>query len=116
MGDLTADDCGRFDSYMAKWQRLLNLNDWRIERSGRRSKKYMCEVNFNDDARLATYTLGVNFGAAEVTPEALEATALHEMLHVLLHDALKADPASLEGVEHRVINVLEKLLTQGAHV
>jgi len=108
INEVTPAHCREFDGYVAKWQKLLNLSDWRIERGYRRSKA-MAEVSFNDEARLASYRVGANFGAAEVTPDSLERTALHELLHVLLHDLL-ADPT--EASEHRVINVLEKLLME----
>lgn len=113
--ELTPEDCEAFDGFVAKWQKILNLSDWRIERSGKRAAKNMAEVTFDNGARMATYRVGLSFGAAEVTPASLEATALHELLHILLHDMLEAEPAALEGAEHRVINVLEKLLIKGAH-
>jgi len=112
--EVTEADCEAFDGYVVKWQKLLNLSDWRIERSSRRAKKSMAEISFNAPARLASYRVGLNFGC-EVTPEMLEATALHELLHVLLFDLLVCEPAALEGVEHRVINVVEKLLLKGNH-
>lgn len=114
MNELTPEDCEKFDAYVQKWQQALNLSDWRIERSPRRAKKNMAEVSFDDGARLATYRIGVSFGAAPVTAFNLEQTALHEVLHVFLHEVLAADQQSLEGAEHRVINVLEKLLLKGA--
>jgi hypothetical protein len=115
MNDLTNEHCAEFDRYVVKWQKILNLSDWRIERSGRRSKRSMAEISFDRNARLACYQIGVSFGGASVTPESLEVTALHELLHVLLHDLIYAEPAALEGAEHRVINVLEKLLIRGSH-
>lgn len=109
VNEVTEADCKAFDQYVAKWQKLLNLSDWRIERSPRRTKRSMAEVSFDKEARLATYRIGVSFGAAEVTPDSLERTALHELLHVLLHDALD-DPN--DSTEHAVINTLEKLLME----
>lgn len=106
---VTDEHCQAFDTYVQKWQRILGLMDWRIERSSRRSKRAMAEVTFDKGARLASYRIGVSFGSAEVTPDSLERTALHELLHVLLHDALD-DPN--EATEHKVINTLEKLLME----
>jgi hypothetical protein len=106
VNELTPEDCEAFDKYVAKWQRNLSLMDWRIERSSKRSKRYMAEVSFDDEARLATYRIGVSFGSAKVTPDSLERTALHEVLHVLLHDLLGTPD---DATEHRVINVLEKI-------
>lgn len=115
MNELTPEHCAVFDRYVAKWQKILNLSDWRIERAGQRAKKNMAEVIFDNGARLASYRIGLTFGPTEATLAALEATALHELLHVLLHDLIEAEPAALEGAEHRVINVLEKLLIKGRH-
>lgn len=109
-----------FDAFVLKWQAKLNLGDWRIER-GRRPAKggAMATVEFDESARLATYKLG-DFGAEEVNPSSLEKTAVHELLHVFLHDLISlaqdrsATPEALEGAEHRVINVLERLLADKA--
>lgn len=103
-------DCLVFDAAVAHWQKVLNLSDWRIERSASRAKKNMAEVVFDAPARLATYRVGLSFGADKVTHRALMETALHESLHILLHDLINADPSAMESAEHRVINVLEKLL------
>jgi len=79
------------------------------------AKQAMASVEFNDSARLATYRLG-DFGAEKITPESLDKTALHELLHVFLHDLMMVatDPKSsdedIEMQEHRVINLLENLL------
>jgi len=102
---VTAEHLVEFDQYMREWQAVLNLQDWRIERSYRRSRA-MAEVSFNSGARLAVYKVGKDFGEP-VTSRSLKATALHEMLHIFLFDAI-SDPS--EANEHRPINVLEKLL------
>lgn len=104
---VTDADLLLFDEYVKKWQRILGLNDWRIERSSRRAKKNMAEVVFKDDAMLATYRVGLNFGSAEVTPDSLERTVLHELLHVRFRK-FKLDQS--EAIEHEVVNLLEKLL------
>lgn len=110
MNELSPIDCEKFDEYVKKWQDILGLLDWRIERSGKRAKKAMCEVVMDDVARMATYRIGLNFGAAEVSPATLESTALHEVLHVLLRDLMMSNEDSAEGLEHKVIHVLEKVL------
>ena len=80
----------------------------------------MASVEFNTTARLATYRLG-DFGAEKITPESLDQTALHELLHVFLHDLMTVaqDPKSsqdeVEMQEHRVINLLEKLLSRDSN-
>ena len=110
----TPEDAVYFASCVKKWQSILHLGDWRIEKGMKPAKQAMASVEFNEGARLATYRLG-DFGA-EINDEILEATALHEVLHVFLHDLMAAaqDPKSseeeIEKQEHRVINRLEQLL------
>lgn len=109
MNEVTAADCAAFDGYVQKWQRLLNLADWRIERSVRRPKKVMAEVLCHDGAMLATYWIGASFGSEAVTPDSLERTALHEVLHIRLRK-FKMDQS--EANEHEIVNVFEKLLME----
>ena len=110
----TPEDARFFALCVKKWQEILNLGDWRIEKGLKPAKQAMASVEFNESARLATYRLG-DFGAEEITNESLETTALHELLHVMLHDLLAAaqDPKSsqddIDKQEHRVINLLERL-------
>jgi hypothetical protein len=101
-----------FDNSMSKWQARLNLSDWRVERSKKRTKA-MASMWFDHGAKLAAYNTG-DFGAEEITPASIDETALHEMLHVLLADfaitLANTDNAVLrEAAEHRVVNTLEKL-------
>lgn len=113
----SADQALMFDQFVQKWQTTLSLGDWRIERGQKPAKNAMATVEFNQGARLAVYRLG-DWGGEEITPQSLERTALHELLHILLHDLIDAasDPRSgdeqLEAAEHRVINVLERVLTR----
>lgn len=103
-----------FSRYMRKWQRVLGLNDWRVERIRGRSTA-MAEVEISLPDRLATYRLGKNFGDAKVTPEALDSAACHECIHVLLAEfksicQSRAPDDDVMAAEHRVVNTLEKLL------
>ena len=113
----SADQARLFDMYMAHWQDVLSLRDWRIEPGNRPAKNAMASVEVNPPARLAVYRLG-DFGAEKITPASLKKTALHECLHLLLHDLIEtaanhgATPDQLEAAEHRVINVLERVLTR----
>lgn len=112
----SADQVLLFDQFVQKWQTTLSLGDWRIERGQKPAKNAMASVEFNDGARLAVYRLG-DFGAEAITPQSLERTALHELLHVLLHDLIEvaSDPRTsgeqVEAAEHRIINLLERVLT-----
>jgi len=111
----TPEDSALFAQSVRKWQQVLNLGDWRIEKGLKPAKNAMASVEFNEGARLATYRLG-DFGAEKITPESLDQTALHELLHVFLHDLMTVaqDPKSsqdeIEAQEHRVVNLLEKIL------
>ena len=116
----TPQDVALFAQSVRKWQQVLSLGDWRIEKGSKPAKAAMASVEFNTPARLATYRLG-DFGAEKITPESLDQTALHELLHVFLHDLMTVaqDPKSsqdeVEMQEHRVINLLEKLLFKDYH-
>ena len=116
----TPEDAAHFAQSVRKWQSILNLGDWRIEKGLKPAKNAMASVEFNEGARLATYRLG-DFGAEKITPESLEQTALHELLHVFLHDLMtvaqdpRSNPEQLEAEEHRVVNLLEKLLSKDSN-
>ena len=116
----TPQDAALFAQSVKKWQQVLNLGDWRIEKGLKPAKNAMASVEFNESARLATYRLG-DFGAEKITNESLDQTALHELLHVFLHDLMTAaqdprsSPEQLESEEHRVVNLLEKLLIKDSH-
>jgi len=116
----TPHDAAYFAQSVKKWQQVLNLGDWRIEKGVKPAKQAMASVEFNEAARLATYRLG-DFGAEKITPESLDMTALHELLHVFLHDLItaaqdqKTSIEQLEKEEHRVVNLLEKLLSKDSN-
>lgn len=116
----TQQDAELFAQSVKKWQQVLSLGDWRIEKGLKPAKGAMASVEFTESARLAVYRLG-DFGAEKITKESLDKTALHELLHIFLHDlmAVATDPKSsdedIEIQEHRVINLLEQLLTKGCY-
>jgi hypothetical protein len=116
----TPEDAALFAQSVRKWQEILNLGDWRIEKGMKPAKQAMASVEFNDGARLAVYRLG-DFGAEKITRVSLENTALHELLHVFLHDLLTVaqDPKSsqddIDKQEHRVINLLERVLSKDSN-
>ena len=116
----TPQDVALFAKSVKKWQQLLSLGDWRIEKGSKPAKAAMASVEFNASARLATYRLG-DFGAEKITPESLDQTALHELLHVFLHDLVtvaqepKSSQDEIDMQEHRVINLLEKLLSRDSN-
>ena len=116
----TPEHAELFSKSVKKWQQVLSLGDWRIEKGMKPAKAAMASVEFNDIARLATYRLG-DFGAEKITPDSLDKTALHELLHVFLHDLITVaqDPKSsqdeVDMQEHRVVNLLENLLTRDSN-
>jgi hypothetical protein len=116
----TQEEAQIFAESVKKWQQVLSLGDWRIEKGVKPAKQAMASVEFNETARLAVYRLG-DFGAEKITPESLDKTALHELLHVFLHDLMMVatDPKSsdedIEMQEHRVINLLENILTKDSN-
>ena len=116
----STEDAKLFAQSVKKWQQVLSLGDWRIEKGIKPAKAAMASVEFTPAARLAVYRLG-DFGAEKITPESIDQTALHELLHVFLHDLMTVaqDPKSsqdeIEMQEHRVINLLEKLLSKDSY-
>jgi hypothetical protein len=116
----TPDDAQLFAQSVKKWQQVLSLGDWRIEKGIKPAKAAMASVEFTPAARLAVYRLG-DFGAEKITPDSLDRTALHELLHIFLHDLMcvATDPKSsdeeIEMQEHRVINLLENLLSKDSN-
>lgn len=107
-----------FDEQIRRWQDVLNLKDWRIERGAKAARKAMASVECDPEAMLAVYRVG-DFGASEVNSESISMTALHECLHIFLFDLIASaqDPKSsqeqVDMAEHRVINILERLLHDG---
>lgn len=115
---ITPADADAFASFIAKWQALLNLHDWRITKRGNTAAKgAMADVAISAGDKLAQWRLGKHFGAESVDAYNLESTACHEMLHVLLAEfkevcASKPTDEILDGAEHRVIHTLERLLVK----
>ena len=116
----TPEQAQLFAQSVRKWQQVLSLGDWRIEKGMKPAKQAMASVEFNPTARLATYRLG-DFGAEKITPDSLDRTALHELLHIFLYDLLcvatdpKSSDENREMQEHRIINLLENLLSKDYH-
>lgn len=113
---LTEEQDAEFDLHIRAWQDKLGLNDWRIERGKGNSVGAMSKVKCHYQDRLAVYRTGNWSGV--VTTEALESTAIHELLHVLLAEltyvvAAEASSDIQYSVEHRIVNTLEKLLVKG---
>jgi hypothetical protein len=117
---VSPDDREAFKTYLLSWQDRLGLQGWRVHPSSKPATAgAMASVTCDHKARLASVRLGKDFGGEAVTPESLEGTALHELLHVLLYELCNQVEIGLEGealdsAEHRVIHVLERLLLKGS--
>ena len=114
---VTPEDAEKFAGFIAKWQTLLNLHDWRIQKRGSAVKGAMADIAISHTDKLAQYRIGKHFGADPVNDFTLESTACHELLHVLLADykeiaASKPTDEILQAAEHRVIHTLERLLVK----
>lgn len=114
---VTPDDAEMFSERVRHWQHVLGLHDWRIAVSPRRaSRKVMAEVaKFDLEQRSASIRLGKDWSGEAVTPEMLDKTALHEVLHVFLHELIEKakanqDEDAIGSAEHRCVNILEVLL------
>ena len=116
---VSPDDRIAFEAYLLAWQDRLGLQDWRIRLAKKNaSAQNMAEAKIFHVNRMANIFLGRDFGGAGVSPQTLEATALHELLHVFLCELVNQteygiDGEPLQSAEHRVIHVLEKLLLKG---
>jgi hypothetical protein len=112
----TPDDANVFWGYLDEWQVKLGLSDWRIDKSPKPSR-YLAEMtNWDWGQRKVTCRFGNNWRKTQITKANLEQTAVHELLHVLLHELISASKyggssdVDLESVEHAVVNRLERLL------
>lgn len=117
---VTEEHAQQFAAAVTFWADVLGLGDWRIVVSAVRSRrKVMAEVSkFDLEQRSATIRLGTDFGTS-VTARNLSDTALHEVLHIFLHELIQfAREDSVEedigSAEHRVINVLERVLSSAS--
>lgn len=115
---VTDEHAQQFAAAVVFWADVLGLGDWRIIVSEVRAKRaVMAEVfKFDLEQRSATIRLGKDFGPNDVSARALSDTALHEVLHIFMHELItfaQTDSAQtdIDSSEHRVINVLERVLS-----
>ena len=98
------------------YQTLLNLNDWRIENSGRPAGRgCLADVGVSPEDQLAVVSVGADWGSMPISEKTLNETAAHEVLHVFIRRLVDAaqsrDPSAIATAEHSVVVVLEKILT-----
>lgn len=114
--DLSDEQSKLFGLSLKKWQIRLNLADWRVVFGQKWARRgVMAEAHITLRDRLAEIRVGKS-GLAGATDHEIEATAVHEMLHVMLFElvTLARDPntsdENLASLEHAVITVLEPLI------
>jgi hypothetical protein len=111
----------KFREYIHKWQKLLGLQDWRLYVNYPTKETAMASTASQTEARMANIDLGMSFGGDVVNEYNLESLACHELLHVLLcplytaYASRNMSDTEKEGEEHRVVNVLEKVLMEKWH-
>lgn len=113
---LTEEEDAEFDLYINLWAERLGLDDWDFYRGLGKPKNVMADMVPHYKARYGKYRTG-NWTHIAPTSDALEKIACHEVLHVFLAELLVAFNESEDAdwqmsAEHRVINVLTKLLTK----
>jgi hypothetical protein len=96
----------QFSACVDFWANVLGLGDWRV-------------VVSDLEQRSATIRLGADFGPASVTARSLSELALHECLHIFLHEFKEVVQANVTqddilSAEHRIINVLERRLSDAS--
>lgn len=119
---ITAKDKAEFSKQLSRWQLLLGMGDWRVAHSAKPAAKgALAEVAMCDlEARLASIRIGTDWGAESNHPRRIEQLAVHELLHIFLHEFRMAceDPRStyehIMSAEHRVINTLTRILAGAA--
>lgn len=118
---VTEEHARQFASCVIFWADVLGLTDWRIAVSEiRANRRVMAEIyKFDLEQRSATIRLGRDFHYTPVNERSLSDTALHECLHIFLYELLQfARENNVEediaSAEHRVINVLERVLSNAS--
>jgi len=110
----TAEQVDAFFKYVHDYQVLLNLQDWRIEPSGRKAMKgALADVGISYGDRAASISIGRDWGSP-INDDMLRSTALHEVLHVFLRPLIEAassrDDSAVDSAEHSAVVLLEKIL------
>lgn len=112
----TKEQIDYFFSRVSYHQVRLNLQDWRMENSGKfASKGSLADVICSPEDKLAVVSIGSDWASMPINEKTLNETALHEVLHVFLRTLIEAclsrDDKVMAGAEHSVVVVLEKLLS-----
>jgi hypothetical protein len=79
----------RLESWLREWQKALRLQDWRLEIQAKREKDMECEAchglcSYSPALKSGTITVrdSIDFQDGAGSPEDVEATIVHELLHL----------------------------------
>lgn len=118
-----AKDLDFFRQEVSYWQEKLGMLDWRIVVIDKPTSNMAMVEKLDLESRTAKIRFGSSFGKHElVSPDTISSTALHEVLHVFLHELLNSyetppsPPDVKYSAEHRVVNVLENVLFPIRHL
>ena len=79
----TRQDFELFQKCCRKWQNEFELNNWKLyffhEKTGNKG-----QIVLTQEGYVASVTLGTDWEHESVTPEEIDDTARHEMIHLLL--------------------------------
>lgn len=111
---ITPEQVEEFKRLTALWIELLHLKEWRIKFTRKRPVANLADVEIFPSERLATISIGRDWGSHPPDENELEDTVIHELLHIKLYDlaeaAEKASPDSVLALEHAVIIPLAQTL------
>ena len=119
----TDEHIAKIEAYLEKWKTIFNLSDWRNSVRRGKGSKVMAEVGCIDySSRTFRFVLGKDAGET-VTDHLLEQLVVHELLHIMFHDVKALVLANenifdehVQSAEHRIVNVLERLLVPEAKI
>jgi hypothetical protein len=107
----------KFMQYIYYWQEKLGLKEWSIIKTDKKINALaLCTFPRDRSSKLCMVSLG-QYWTIPITDKNLNSVACHEMLHVLLYDAMeyaRERPLDVKGImekEHEIVNTLENVLT-----
>jgi len=110
MPEVTAEHVKYFAERCRYWQREFGLTNWRLYVDQRGDESDLAWADGNDTALIFTVIISTEWNEP-VTLEALNATAFHEIAHILLRPLVEFAEAhnsarDIECVEHAIIHRL----------
>jgi len=110
MPEVTAEHVKYFAERCRYWQREFGLTSWRLYVDQHEDETSLASADGDDNALIFKVMLSTEWNEP-VTQEALDATAFHEIAHVLLRPLVELAEAhgserDIERIEHAVIHRL----------